>query len=75
MIKSLKAIFDIFVNRLKKFLSQIVESFQKFFGLIEKEARNYPRLSHRKWSRPRNQRVRPLLLDRRSRVYHCRNAI
>ena len=75
MIKSLKAIFDIFVNRLKKFLYQIVESFQKFFGLIEKEERNYPWLSHRNWPRPRNQRVRPLLLDRRSRVYHCRNAI
>ena len=29
----------------------------------------------RDWPRPQNQRVRPLLMDRRRKVYHCRNAI
>lgn len=29
----------------------------------------------RDWPRPQNQRVRPLLIDRRRKVYHCRNAI
>lgn len=29
----------------------------------------------RDWPRPQNQRVRPLLMDRRRKTYHCRNAI
>lgn len=29
----------------------------------------------RDWPRPQNQRVRPLYIDCRRKVYHCRNAI
>lgn len=28
----------------------------------------------RSWKRPVNQYAKPLLIDRRRRVYHCRNA-
>ena len=39
------------------------------------EAKKKPDAPRRNWGRPRNQKLRPLLLDRRSRVFRCRNAI
>ena len=49
-----------------------IELAQLFYGAFEFLVADTPR---RNWTRPRNQKVRPLVLDRRSRIFHCRNAI
>ena len=58
-------------------LNSTREMFAAFFELSQKleEPQERQEQIRRNWPRPRNQKLRPLLLDRRSRVFRCRNAI
>lgn len=48
---------------------------EAFAALLDTCDESDAKTRRRDWPRPQNQRVRPLLLDRRCKVYHCRNAI
>ena len=58
-------------------LNSVHEMFTAFFELSQKleEPQERQEQIRHNWPRPRNQKLRPLLLDRRSRVFRCRNAI
>ena len=58
-------------------LNSAREMFAAFFELSQKLEEHQERQEQirRNWPRPRNQKLRPLLFDRRSRVFRCRNAI
>ncbi len=63
------------LNPLRKLLSEIsdaVEAVAETTNAEKIDAKK--RASHYQRIRAEKQRIRPLLLDRRSRVYHCRNA-
>ena len=66
--------FEFLVKAAVEAINAIYNAFAAVFKAIpqtEKKA-DIPR---RNWTRPRNRKIRPLMLDRRSRVFHCRNAI
>lgn len=46
----------------------VIPAIRRLLDAVRKSVR-------RDWPRPQNQRVRPLLMDRRRKTYHCRNAI
>lgn len=72
------------INILRSFAERFLEALRKcarilseFFGKIKAcfaKADNVQHISHRTWRRPRNEYAKPLLADKRSRVFHCRNA-
>lgn len=49
-------------------IAQLTEYFRAYYEASRKRERE-------SWTRPQNQRVRPLLIDKRRKTYHCRNAI
>lgn len=59
---------------LVKVADAICDAFAAVFKAIP-QSREKPDIPRRDWMRPRSQKVRPLMLDRRSRVFHCRNTI
>ena len=55
-------------------LNAICDAFAAVFRAIPQVQRK-AEAPRRIWTRPRSQKIRPLMLDRRSRIFHCRNAI
>lgn len=66
--------FKFLVNAAREAIAAVSNVFAAVFKTAPRseQTADTPR---RNWTRPRNQKVRPLMLDRRSRVFHCRNAI
>lgn len=61
-----------------EFLVKAVDAISNAFAAVFKsipQGRAKADTPRRNWTRPRNQKVRPLILDRRSQIFHCRNAI
>ena len=52
----------------------ICDAFAAVFKGIPRTEKN-ANIPRRNWTRPRNQKICQLLLDRRNRIFHCRNAI
>ena len=56
-------------------MAGFIQSMRDFFSLMKREApaivKPAPR---RRWRRSANQALPVLLLDRRGKIYHCRNA-
>lgn len=55
-------------------IDAVYNAFAAVFKAIPQSQRKAD-IPRRNWTRPGNQKIRPLMLDCRSRVFHCRNAI
>ena len=63
------------LNPLRKLLSEVSDAVEAVAEATNAEKTDaQKRASRYQRIRAGKQRIRPLLLDRRSRVYHCRNA-
>ena len=71
--------FEFLVKAAVEAIDAISSAFAAVFKWIPRTEKNadIPRRnwSCRSWTRPRNRELRPLMLDRRNRIFHCRNAI
>ena len=68
----------LFYEAFASFFKAAVDALSALFTMMRKEIPQSQRnadTTRRDWTRPRNQKIRPLMLDRRNRVFHCRNAI
>lgn len=82
-----EAEIELFVQRLRDAIKETAETLAEMFGAVRDAlalirddifsnfAERDEKRVRRDWPRPQNQRVRPLLMDRRRKTYHCRNAI
>jgi hypothetical protein len=66
--------FEFLVKAAVKAIDAISSAFAAVFKAIP-QSRLKADIPRRDWTRPRNQKIRPLMLDRRNRVFRCRNAI
>ena len=72
---ALAEFFRDLLEPLREFQSEISDAAEAVAEAINAEKIDAKkRASHYQRIRAEKQRIRPLLLDRRSRVYHCRNA-
>lgn len=78
--KAAQCLYDATLSIRQLFLEALNSAHEMFAAFFEMPQRLEERQERqeqicRNWSRPRNQKLRPLLLGRRSRVFRCRNAI
>lgn len=66
--------FEFLVKAAVKAIDVISSAFAAVFKGIPRTEKGAD-IPRRNWTRLRNQKVRPLMLDRRSQIFHCRNAI
>ena len=66
--------FEFLVKAAAEAIDAISNALAAIFKGIPRTEKN-ANIPRRNWTRPRNQKVRPLMLDRRNRIFHCRNAI
>ena len=66
--------FEFLAKAAAEAIDAIFNAFAAVFKGIPRTEKNAD-IPRRNWTRPRNQKIRPLMFDRRSRVFHCRNAI
>lgn len=65
-------LWELFVDAVKKIARALGKLIGEAIAKLTK-TKNAHRV-RRSWKRPVNQCAKPLLIDRRRRVYHCRNA-
>ncbi len=72
---ALAEFFGKLLEPLREFQSEVSDAAEAVAEAINAEKTDaQKRASRYQWVRAGKQRIRSLLLDRRSRVYHCRNA-
>lgn len=59
-----------FLEDVRKIVKWAVETIKQFFEAIKST-----KIQHSKWHRMNRPIIRPLLLDKRSKIHRCRNAI
>ena len=71
--------FEFLVKAAVEAIDAIFNAFAAVFKGIpqSRQKADIPRRnwSCRSWTRPRNRKICPLMLDRRNRIFHCRNTI
>ncbi|MBR4211390.1 MAG: hypothetical protein IKR84_03265 [Oscillibacter sp.] len=75
--KTMRLLYEAFMS-LEKAASEVIATISNTFSAVFKtipQREKNPDIPCRNWTRPHNQKVRPLMLDRRNRIFHCRNAI
>lgn len=59
------------VHEIAEIITEAFQPLMDFLNSLEQEEQKAE--VKRKWPRPVNQKIRPLMMDRRRCVYHCRN--
>lgn len=73
-IDGISCLWELFVDAVKEIARALGELIGEAIAKLAKVEKARRARSCRTWKRPANQRMKPFLIDRRSRVYHCRNA-
>lgn len=76
LARALRDALEMAAELIAKAFNEVLDALQLMLNDLTEPFREIDaKIRRRNWPRPQNQRVRPLLLDRRHKVYHCRNAI
>lgn len=73
-IDGISFLWELFVDAVKEIARALGELIGETIAKLAKAEKARRARSRRAWRHPVNQRMKPFLIDRRSRVYHCRNA-
>lgn len=75
LARALRDALEMAAELIAKAFNDALDALNLMLNDLTETFREIDAKSRRDWPRPQNQRVRPLLLDRRRKVYHCRNVI